>query len=710
MSSRSRRVQIAFLFTTLMSVFVLVSIVLDAQAVVNIAAVVGTLISATTLYMSLSVEPTEENLNSAIIELARLLEDSWGNRMSLLLGRDDDRQAASQPLPACVKFSRLTNLELTSQPNLGSNGNWNTIYAAFYQKIRGGRLVITGDPGHGKTLLAIELVLQILRARNGGGSAENSLPVPVSVAGWDGTEDLPTWLTKRLKEEWHLSPTIGRTLIRRHLILPVLDGLDEIGARQDKEKPLDRQLRVLRRLNPSRGAMKGTEPVPIIVTCRIDDYQLLKKEVGGLLGAVVVKVLPLNRRLIKEYLRARFDPTMTLHTVDGAQWLEFANSLDRTAAGTLERCLCSPWYLSLAISACRAGETSVQELQRFQDVTELEGYVTESSVAAAVRLHPRGIRTVDSVIQRESREERTEAPGDLYDPEDVRKWLATLARHLDWQANEGMSSTNIDLLTIWRLSEVNGDHPRIIHTSVAVVGGVLAGALGGEFADGMAGVLIMSVAVAAGIGFGLWAGLRSEPRPSRVSFPRINETRGQVVIALAILVAVVGGIAGTLVGHSTAIGISEGVSAGFAAIILAGLGDRRVKALEPRDALRTDLFFGLALGVVYLAIGGLPGGLTGGILSHLHLNRYLTVPGSIAVALVIGMVAGVSLGSRCLLRYAISVTMEASRGNVPLTFERFMDWAYGAGILRISGVSYQFRHDKLRSSLAPSTKLQNIAP
>jgi predicted NACHT family NTPase len=302
-----------------MSVFVLVSIVLDAQAVVNIAAVVGTLISATTLYMSLSVEPTEENLNSAIIELARLLEDSWGNRMSLLLGRDDDRQAASQPLPACVKFSRLTNLELTSQPNLGSNGNWNTIYAAFYQKIRGGRLVITGDPGHGKTLLAIELVLQILRARNGGGSAENSLPVPVSVAGWDGTEDLPTWLTKRLKEEWHLSPTIGRTLIRRHLILPVLDGLDEIGARQDKEKPLDRQLRVLRRLNPSRGAMKGTEPVPIIVTCRIDDYQLLKKEVGGLLGAVVVKVLPLNRRLIKEYLRARFDPTMTLHTVDGAQ-------------------------------------------------------------------------------------------------------------------------------------------------------------------------------------------------------------------------------------------------------------------------------------------------------------------------------------------------------------------------------------------------------
>jgi hypothetical protein len=560
---------------------------------------------------------------------------------------------------------------------------------------------------HGKTLLAIELVLQILRARDSGGSIENRLPVPISVAGWNGTEDLPTWLTKRLKEEWHLSPTISRTLIRRHLILPVLDGLDEIGARQDIERPLDRQLRVLRRLNPSRGAMKGTEPVPIIVTCRTNDYQLLKKEAGGLLDAAVVKVRPLNRRLIKEYLRARFDPAKTLQSADAAQWLDFANSLDGTAVGTLETCLSSPWYLSLAISACRAGETSVAELKRFQDVAELEGYLTDSSVAAAVRLHPRGIRTVDSVIQDEMREKKTEVPSGLYDPEDVRKWLATLARHLDWQANKGMSATNIDLLTIWRLAEVNGDHPRIIHTSTAVFGGILAGALGGELADGAAGILIMSVTVAGGIGFGLWAGLRSEPRPSRVSFPRIDETRGQVVIALTVLVAVLGGIAGALVGHSTAIGVSEGISAGFATAVLAGLGDRRLKALEPRDALRNDLFFGLALGVVYVAIGGLPGGLTGGVLSHLHLNRYLTVPGSIALALIIGMTAGVSLGSRCWLRYAISITLEASRGRVPLTFERFMDWAYGASLLRISGVSYQFRHDKPRSSLAPNTKPRN---
>ena len=53
------------------------------------------------------------------------------------------------------------------------------------------RLVIVGEPGYGKTLLAIQLVLQILQARNKSDSPDKKLPVPVSVAGWDGKEDGP---------------------------------------------------------------------------------------------------------------------------------------------------------------------------------------------------------------------------------------------------------------------------------------------------------------------------------------------------------------------------------------------------------------------------------------------------------------------------------------------------------------------------------------
>ena len=82
---------------------------------------------------------------------------------------------------------------------------------------------------------------------------------------------------------------------------------------------------------------------------------------------------------------------------------------------------------------------------------------------------PRGVRTVDSITKEEVREQKTELPGGQYDPEDVRKWLTTLADHLDWQADNGFSPTNIDLLTIWRLSAAK---PRST-VQIGVLSGVL---------------------------------------------------------------------------------------------------------------------------------------------------------------------------------------------------------------------------------------------
>ncbi|MGH3251511.1 MAG: NACHT domain-containing protein [Trebonia sp.] len=695
----SGKTRAIFGFTILMAIIFVISLLLRAQSAVNVATVAATLISATALYLMLAGEPTEEKIESAILELAAALEVNWGSRMALLLGRDTHLPTANQPRAANLAFFRMTGLELANEPHLEASGNWETIYERFYKHISTGRLVIVGEPGYGKTLLAIQLVLQILHARTKVDPPGKKLPVPVSVAGWDGDEDLPTWLAKRLKEEWHLSPAIGRALIRRHLILPVLDGLDEVGARRDENERLKRQLSVLRRLNSSYGATRGNQPVPIIMTCRTEDYRPLRKAEGGLVNAAVVAVQPLNRILVMNYLSTRFDPARTVHSTDGAQWLEFVRKVGDGPEGNLEKCLQSPWFLSLAISACRAGEATVVQLEKFQDLAILEGFLTASSISAATQLHPRGVRTLDSVAKEETRQKRLEGPDSQYDPEEVRMWLTTLADHLDWQARNGLSSTSIDLLTFWRVAEAKGDYPRLIHTCIGVFGGILAGTLGGEFGDGVVGLTIMTFTVAGGIGFGLWAGLRRNPQPSRVTLPQVSDSRGRIVISLAIIIALLGGIGGYLIGRSAAIGVSEGVSAGFATLVSAGLGDSRVKVLQPRDALRTDLGFGVTLGIVYVALGGLPGGLTGGILSHLHLNRYLTVPGSIALALVVGLIAGVSLGARSWLRYMITIGLEARKGRLPWRFETFMDWAYGAGLLRLTGVSYQFRHDKLKISL-----------
>jgi hypothetical protein len=51
------------------------------------------------------------------------------------------------------------------------------------------------------------------------------------------------------------------------------------------------------------------------------------------------------------------------------------------------------------------------------------------------------------------------------------------------------------------------------------------------------------------------------------------------------------------------------------------------------------------------------------------------------------------------LRYLVAVAVRAHRNRLPLRFGRFLDWAHRAGILRVAGDAYQFRHVELREWL-----------
>jgi hypothetical protein len=77
------------------------------------------------------------------------------------------------------------------------------------------------------------------------------------------------------------------------------------------------------------------------------------------------------------------------------------------------------------------------------------------------------------------------------------------------------------------------------------------------------------------------------------------------------------------------------------------------------------------------------------------------VPGSALVAITISLLAGVGLGARAWLRYIIALAFLAPRNSIPWKFQRFLDWASLAGLLRVSGIAYQFRHDDLRKHLSP---------
>ena len=98
-----------------------------------------------------------------------------------------------------------------------------------------GRLVVLGEPGAGKTMLMVRLVLDLLARR----AAGEPVPFLASAASWDPSgQDLRDWLSTQLVTDYPAlagpppAGTAGSTqaaaLLAAGLILPILDGLDEI--------------------------------------------------------------------------------------------------------------------------------------------------------------------------------------------------------------------------------------------------------------------------------------------------------------------------------------------------------------------------------------------------------------------------------------------------------------------------------------------------
>ncbi|WP_405996661.1 hypothetical protein [Streptomyces sp. NBC_00829] len=68
------------------------------------------------------------------------------------------------------------------------------------------------------------------------------------------------------------------------------------------------------------------------------------------------------------------------------------------------------------------------------------------------------------------------------------------------------------------------------------------------------------------------------------------------------------------------------------------------------------------------------------------------------LGLALAALAGVVVVADAWMRYIVLIL--CTRGVLPWRLAGFMDWAYSAGLLRISGTAYQFRHRELQDWLA----------
>lgn len=268
------------------------------------------------------------------------------------------------------------------------SGTGGDITEVFLERVPTRRLVILGGPGTGKSMLLIRLLLALTAVRTQGG------PVPVlfSLASWNPeVQRLESWMAERLQRDYtglgdpQTGHAAGAALLEHRLILPILDGFDEI--------PEPFRARALDAVNSALPPAR-----PLVLTSRLKEYGDTLAPAHGvpvkLSGAAAVELRPLAASDIAAYLRRDAGGQ---DTAAAARWDPVIRLLDTDAP--VARAFTTPLMLFLARTAYnpRPGEQDTAlptpailcDEARFPDVAAVRAHLFDAYVPAAYRPHPR---------------------------------------------------------------------------------------------------------------------------------------------------------------------------------------------------------------------------------------------------------------------------------------------------------------------------------
>ncbi|WP_035792260.1 NACHT domain-containing protein [Kitasatospora mediocidica] len=560
-------------------------------------------------------------------------------------------------------------------------------FVEAFRALPAGRLMVLGEAGSGKSTLVVLLLRELLKRRQ----AKDPVPVLLPLASWNPEADhLDTWLAARLSQEYpHLlraesgGPAVMTRLVEAGLILPVLDGLDEMEAG-------------LRGAAVARLNEVLDWPVPLIVTSRAAEYDLTAGQAGILRAAALLRARRLTQQDVVEHLRVFVPPHLS------ARWQPVVAAITEAPDGPLAVTLAQPLLLGVVRELYR-DPADPSPLLDFVDAPSLENHLLDALVPGVFKRPPAPVGS-------------RQAAG-AWNGARAERWLGYLAGELTRHKTED-----------WAWWELHRSVSR--RRRAAVVGVLSAGAmcLTVAFALGFDALLFSA---AMGCGFGALvpsASLGERVREGLLAADGKGSGRGhgraRVLLtkplsrsAVTVAFAVIGGLCVTVIGlrfHAldesfaslalVVVGIGCSAGVGF----LVHLADESPRSWDAPLTVRQSLSLarrkaaGVAFGVG-LSVSAL--GMV--ILSCVFLRG--AGPGQESdgrtAVLLAGLLVGVLIAPGALLVTAWASYQQtrlwlALTGRLPWRLTRFLHDAHHLGVLRQVGTVYQFRHARLRERLA----------
>ncbi|MEV6013628.1 hypothetical protein AB0M29_43655 [Streptomyces sp. NPDC051976] len=583
--------------------------------------------------------------------LARLVAEGEGRVLTQLLGKDTVRINLEYGLvPGPIRAASAPTAGLGfADPEAGLPD-----IAAYYRGTRPARLVITGAAGAGKTVLALQLLLGLIATRGGA----DPVPVRVPLAQWNTDIPLRRVLVRRLVDTFHLREAVAANLVAHGLVLPVLDGLDEMDPALPNCDPDPAAPRARAALDQLSAYQEAGIAAPLVLVCRTAHYDALATT-DLLVDAARIAIAPVGSSPAVTYLTARARGL--------PRWQPLLDSLAAHPASVHARLLSTPWRLCLTATV----------YHRTGDPAELLSHPTADDLDE----HLPALYITETLA--------SDANPHRYSARQIHRWLHHLATHLaptPWAP----ARTDIGLDRLW---------PMAGQARVRITDGLLAilsflPLLPLAWATPAPTYVALCIG-AAGLVIGLSCGIAGETAAGRFDFHQLATPAGRrglvsglvsglaFGLLLGLLLGLASGLASGLVG-GLASGLAFGLLLGLL-LGLTGLAADQSSAARPGAIIVEDAQSGLVVGLVGGLASGLVGGLVGGLESGL------------ALGLASGLASGLLLG-RTAWRYMVFLL--CARGRLPFRLARFLDWGCDVGLMRYSGPAYQFRHRELQLWLA----------